>query len=184
MKKSSISTILTCLSGIGVVATTILAVKATPKAVRLCEELRENKEDEPTKLEYAKVAWKCYIPAFAVGVSTIACIFGANVLNKRSQAALMSAYALLDSSYKGYKKKVKDIYGNDAYNNIKNEIARDNYKEISESEDDECKLFFDFNTLKYFRAPMSEILQKVTMDDGMECYIISTPFDLEVNFNY
>lgn len=184
MRKSTMSTILTCLSGIGVVATAVLAVKATPKAVRLCEDLREKKEDEPTKLEYVKTAWKCYIPAAAVGVSTIACMFGANVLNKRGQAALMSAYALMDSSYKGYKKKVKELYGDDADAQVKTEIAKDNYDESEASEDEESELFFDFATLRYFRAPMSEVVQKVKMDDGMECYIIATPFESTSGFLY
>lgn len=177
MKKSAVPTILTCLSSIGVVVTTVLAVRATPKAVRLCEELREKKEEEPTKLEYVKAAWKCYIPAIAAGASTIACMFGANALNKRSQAALMSAYALMDSSYKGYKKKVKELYGDDADAQVKNEIAKDKYEECAEPEDEDAELFFDFATLQYFRAPMSEVLQKVTMDDGMECYIIASPFE-------
>lgn len=183
MKKSTVSTILTCLSGIGVVATTVLAIRATPKAVRLIEEEVSGYDENGvcgtplTKLETVKLCWKCYIPTIAVGVSTITCIFGANMLNKRGQAALMSAYALMDSSYKGYKKKVKELYGDDADTQVKNEIAKDNYEERAEPEDENAELFFDFATLQYFRAPMSEVLQKVTMDDGMECYIIATPFE-------
>lgn len=184
MRKTTVSTILTCLSGVGVIATAVLAVKATPKAVRLCEELRKEKEDEPTKLEYVKTSWKCYIPAAAVGVSTIACMFGANVLSRRGQAALMSAYALMDSSYKGYMKKVKELYGDDADAQVKNEIAKDNYEEVEPSDNEDDELFFDFATLKYFRAPMSEVVQKVKMDDGMECYIIATPFESSAGFQY
>lgn len=48
-------------------------------------------------------AWKCYIPTAAFGLSTIACIMGANALNSRKQAALTSAYALINQSYKEYK---------------------------------------------------------------------------------
>lgn len=184
MKKSAVSTILTCLSSIGVITTTVLAIKATPKAARLCEELQDEKEDPPSKIEYVKVAWRCYIPTLVAGASTIACIFGANILNKQSQAAIMSAYALIDSSYKGYKKKVKELYGDSVDTNVKSEIARDNYDETSEPEDEDSELFFDFSTLQYFRAPMSEVIQKVTMDDGMECYIIATPFESSSGFNY
>lgn len=83
--------------------TAVMAVKATPKALRLIEEAEKEKGKKLTKTETVKVAWTPYIPTVLVGASTIACIFGANVLNKRRQAALMSAYALLDSSYKEYK---------------------------------------------------------------------------------
>ena len=38
-------------------------------------------------------------------------------------------------------------------------------------------MFFDFNTLEYFEAPMSDVIQKTTMEDGMEVYIITSPTD-------
>lgn len=46
---------------------------------------------------------KKYSPAVAIGASTIACIMGANALNRRQQVALTSAYALDQNSYKEYK---------------------------------------------------------------------------------
>ena len=57
------------------------------------------------------------------------CIFGSNVLNKRQQASLASAYALLDTSFKEYKKKVIDLYNEEADIEIRNEIAKDKYEE-------------------------------------------------------
>lgn len=89
------STVLTCLGGIGVVATSIMAIKATPKALELIEEAKKEKGEELSKWETVKVAAPKYIPAMMTGVATIACIFGANVLNKRQQASLISAYASL-----------------------------------------------------------------------------------------
>ena len=104
-------TILTFLGAAGVVATSIAAAKATPKAMALLEKTKEEKGEELTKLEMVKVAGPAYIPAVAIGASTIACIFGANALNKKTQASIMSAYALLNTSYKQYKSKVKELYG-------------------------------------------------------------------------
>ena len=46
--------------------------------------------------------------------------------------------------------------------------------------DDEC-LFYDFVSQQYFSATMDEVIQKVTMDDGLECYIITTPYDLSAS---
>lgn len=190
MKKSTSSVILTCFGAVGVIATTILAVKATPKAMKLIEEEKRNRSEEdqdetPMRpLDYVKVAWKPYIPTLAVGASTIACIFGANVLNRKTQASLMSAYALLNSSYKEYKGKVKELYGDDADRAVKSEIAKDNYEEIKEPLDEDEQLFLDFNSLRYFRAKMEDVVQKVTTDDGLECYIIATPFESVDDFQY
>ena len=170
------STILTCVGAIGVIATTVMAVKATQKAVELLKAAEEEKGEDLTKLETVNVAGPLYIPTVLTGVSTIACIFGANFLNKRNQAALISAYALLDNSYKEYIRKTEELYGDDADAQVKEELAKENYVEgivIPKEEE----LFFDFRTLQYFHAPMDEVIQKVEMEDGLECYIVNTPFD-------
>lgn len=41
--KKNTPTILSCLAGVGVIATTILAVKATPKVSKLIEDVRNKK---------------------------------------------------------------------------------------------------------------------------------------------
>lgn len=111
LKKAS-PTILTCIGAAGVVATAVLAVKATPKADSLIKaDSRRNHDGDPyaaTKLEAVKSCWKCYIPAAATGVATIICIFGANTLNKKQQASLASAYALVNRSYSDYKHSRSD----------------------------------------------------------------------------
>lgn len=170
--KNSSPTILTCIGAIGVVATTVMAVKATPKALAIIEQVKEEKGEDLTKLEVVNVAGPVYIPTVIAGLSTIACIFGANILNKRSQAAIVSAYALLDNSYKEYTKKTEELYGDGANYQVKEELAKENYVEGMVVPKEE-ELFFDFQTLRYFRAPMDEVVQKVEMDDGLECYIIN-----------
>lgn len=94
---------LSCVASAGVVVTAIAAAKATPRAVALVyADSRKKHDGDPyayTKKEAFIAAWKCYIPAVAFGASTIACIMGANALNRRQQAALTSAYALVQSSY-------------------------------------------------------------------------------------
>ena len=117
------SIILTVLGGAGVVATAVTAVKATPKAIKLIEVYEEQKGENLTMLEKVKVAGPNYIPAILIGVGTITCIFGANVLNKRTQASLMSAYALIDNSYKEYKKKVTELYGDETHKEVISSIT-------------------------------------------------------------
>lgn len=157
LKKNS-STILTCIGTAGLVATTITAVKATPKAIMLMEEAREEKGEELTNLEKVKIAGPAYIPTAVLGVSTLACIFGANILNKRGQASLMSAYALVDSKYKDYHKKVNELYGDEAGNKIRSEIAKEKYEENPiPVEDGDKRLYYDYYSNRYFEATPYEV---------------------------
>lgn len=156
-KKHS-STILTVMGIGGVVGTTILAVKATPKALKLLEEAKKDKGDELTPVEAVKVAWKPYIPSVICGFSTIACILGANYLNIKNQASLMSAYALLNNSYQEYKEKAKELHGEDAEKNISHEIV----KAKSQFEDLEVLsgnlLFYDNNSMRFFEASIEHVM--------------------------
>jgi len=152
-------TILTFLGAAGVVATSIAAAKATPKAMALLEKTKEEKGEELTKLEIVKVAGPAYVPAVAIGASTIACIFGANALNKKTQASIMSAYALLDTSYKQYKSKVKELYGENSDRNVKKEIAKDKFKDNDIHINNEKILFFDFYSLRYFESTERLVLK-------------------------
>ncbi len=241
--KQSSPAILTCLGVIGVVTTSVLAVKATPKAVDIIRS-REGIDHEgnyygPAKLEVVQLTWKCYIPAALVGLSTIACIFGANVLNKRNQASLVSAYAMLSESYKQYREAAKSLYGEDADSKIIAEVAKKKYISADDcyiydpDSASEELLFYDSFSQRYFTSTMSSVLNAqyhvnrnfalrgwsdlnelygflgleehsggdvigwsademieggltpwidfenrlVEMDDGLECYIISTLFE-------
>ena len=152
------ATILTCVGSVGVVATTVMAVKATPKAIELLEQAEVGKDEPLTVLEKIQVAGPSYIPTILIGVSTIACVFGANALNKRQQASLLSAYALIDNSYKEYKKKVSALYGENADANVRSEIAKDHYEESDIEYEDDKVLFYDEYRREYFNATMEEVL--------------------------
>lgn len=157
--KKNASTILTCAGGAGVIATSVMAVKATPKALALLENAKEEKGEDLTKLEKVKVAGPAYIPAAITGVATIACIFGANALNKRQQAALMSAYALLDNSYKEYKEKLAELYGEDTVDEISEEIVRDKYDEDPYPVEYGKQLFYDDFSQRYFESTTEDVLR-------------------------
>lgn len=171
-KKNS-STILTTIGAIGVVATAIIAVKETPKAIEILEEAKYEKGEELTVKEKILVAGPFYIPAIATGAATIACIFGANVLNHRNQASLVSAYALLDQSYKDYKRKIVDIYGDEANQKVVEEITKEDIDDVDQVIDKESEVvtIFDGTTLRTFET----VLDKIVTDDGMEIYCIETP---------
>ena len=170
------STILTCLGAAGVVGTSILSANAKTKADSILERAENDKGEKLSKLEAFKAVAPTYIPAVVMGAATIACIFGANVLNARQQATLASAYAILDKSYKEYQKKVRDIHGEEADREVKEAIVKENFDDQVNDSSEEEALFFDFYAAQYFTAKMEDVVQKVTMDDGLECYIISTPY--------
>lgn len=151
--------ILSCLGAIGVVATAVTAVRATPKAWNLCYEVWDESEEgrEPTTFDYVKIGWKAYIPSVAIGAATILCIFGANGLNKRQQSAVTSAYVLLDQAYKEYRGKVKELCGKDGETDIRKAIAKDHYKGGFDVSDDKL-LFYDEISERYFERTMAEVI--------------------------
>lgn len=157
LKRNS-STILTYVGAAGVVATTVTAVKVTPKALKMLEEAKKEKGEELTKGEVVQVAGPVYIPVVLMGAGTMACIFGANILNKQHQAAITSAYALLDQSYKEYKTKAIELYGDDAHEHIREEIAKDNAKDQDMTTDDK-QLFYDEFSGRYFSSTMEEVIK-------------------------
>lgn len=166
LTKEHASTILTCIGATGVITTTILAVKATPEAMKIIEAEKAKKSkivketfyadnkkiqhdkvviEDLTPYEKFKIAWKPYIPAFLTGLGTISCIFGANILNKRTQASLMSSYLLLSKYFNEYKCEANNTYvleeGKNANQTIQKslferKIKKDPPKDISINNDE------------------------------------------------
>lgn len=150
-------TILTCIGAAGVVGTAVMAAKAGTKASKILEQAKIEKGEELTTLEKIDVALPVYIPTILIGAATVTCIFGANTLNKHKQASLVSAYGLLDKSYKEYRKKVEDYYGEGSDEEIVEEIAKDHYEEktvvLAEGE----KLFYDEYSKRFFKATKTRV---------------------------
>ena len=121
--------ILTGLGCAGVVSTTILAAKASPKAIAILEEeveYRKRKKITPmSKIDKVKLTWKCYIPTGVVGATTIGCIIGANTVHTKRNAALASLYVLSESTFREYKSKVVQEIGKPRETKVRDEIAKD-----------------------------------------------------------
>lgn len=161
-------TILAVIGSVGVVATAVTAVRATPKALALIEKTRCEKVDDEnpientpilTPIEVVRTTWQCYIPSVLIGSATIACIFGSNVLNKRQQAALTSAYIFLEQSYKNYRNKAIEMLGTDTDKEIQKEIVKDKAKEedVSAPKSDDVLLFYEEHYGKFFERTMLEV---------------------------
>ena len=166
------TTILAIASTAGVIATAIISAKATPKALSVLSEAESNKGEELTTLEKVKIVAPIYIPTALVGASTVLCIVGANLLDKRKQASLTSAYALVNSSYKQYKDKLKELYGEEVHNDVVNAIAIEKTKDVKirserllsscdlgDDETSETRLFYDEFSGRYFESTMNKVIQ-------------------------
>lgn len=126
--------ILLATGTVGVVASTVIACKATLKVEAIVDEAKEkidtihqvsadpamaekySEEDSKKDLAivYTQTAVKfvkLYGPSVAIGAASLACMIGSNhILNKRN-AALAAAYAAVDKSFKEYRGRVIERFG-------------------------------------------------------------------------
>lgn len=142
------SEILTGLGIAGAVTSTIFAVKATPKAMRLIEKAEDHgiglisKGDNdqnwtyrPLKTkEIVKVTWKCYIPAVTTGVFSIACIIGAQSVNARRTAALATAYKLSEKALSEFKESAAEVIGEEKLKEVKQKVAERKVEQVTDDE--------------------------------------------------
>lgn len=134
------------LIGLGIagsIISVVLAVKATPKALKKIEETKEEKEtDTLTKTETVKAAWKCYIPTAITLSSSIACVIGATSISTKRGAALVAAYKIAETSLEELKTKATEALGEEKMADVKKQIMQDRVnetpnpkKDISEGSD-------------------------------------------------
>lgn len=113
----------------GMLSSTILAVKATPKVYTMIEKEKEVRrlecEPELTKVDILKMSWKPYLPAvISFGAST-ACLIGANSVNAKRNAMLATAYKLSERALVEYKDKVIEVVGEEKEKEIRDKVAKD-----------------------------------------------------------
>lgn len=133
------------LTGIGIsgmITSTVLAVKATPKALQLLSEAERQKEadniysekEEPkeyeklTTKEIVKTTWKVYIPSLLYGASGMTCILLANAIHNKRNGALSAAYILSEETFNRYKYNVSKAIGDKK----EKEIRKETDKQIEE----------------------------------------------------
>lgn len=121
--------ILTGIGIAGMITTTILAVRATPKALELIDDKKNEFDMYPTEklhpIEVVKTTWKCYLPATITGVTSVACLIGASSVNSRRNAALATAYNLSASALTEYKTKVLETVGEKKEQLIRDKVAEE-----------------------------------------------------------
>ena len=129
--------ILTGIGVAGMVTTTILAVKATPKACLLINDRKDELEVEKlSATELVKTTWKCYIPAAVTCGASIACLVGASSVNCKRNAVLATAYKLSEAALSEYKDAVIETIGEKKEQSVRDKVAEERLKKnpVSKSE--------------------------------------------------
>lgn len=157
--KRAVPTILTVVAAIGCVGSVISAINDTPKALKLIEQTERARGEPLDKIEKVKVVLPAYIPTMALTVGTISAIFGANVCNKRQQAALVSAYSMLDASFKRYRKTANECFGEDADKHISENVAFNEFQEqkFPKPNKPDTYIFYDEYSNRFFERTMLEV---------------------------
>ena len=143
---------------VGVVTGTVMACRATLKLNDILEEAQETRDkikevasnpdyedkytEEDAKKDLAvnyiqtgvKVA-KLYAPAVAVGVAGVGCVLASHDIMKKRNVALSAAYLTVDKSFKEYKQRVVDRFGEEVEKEIRYGIKAEEIVETVTDED-------------------------------------------------
>lgn len=129
--KSAILAGTAIVTGIG---TTVLAVRATVKAVKDVEDVKGVKIDSDTEAEEAKISkkeivkavWKHYIPVVIGTTVTVVCIVCAHRVDAKRIAAATSALVLSEKMRKELEHKTINELGHEKFKEIKKAIFKEN----------------------------------------------------------
>lgn len=185
--------ILTGIGIAGMVTTTILAVKATPKAIKLIEaEKRAKHVDALSPVDTIKTVWKCYIPAAMTGVSSIACLIGSNAINAKRNAALTTVYTLSEMARNEYKEKVIETIGEKKERTIKEKVDAERIKKdpVSKKEviitEKGTTLCYDHVFGRYFKSDIDLInraMNKINREIVINMYASLNDFYAELGLS-
>ena len=184
------------LMGIGIagmITTTVLAVKATPKALMLLEDARYEKGEDLTAVEKVKACWKCYVPATVTGVSSVACLVGASSIHAKRNAVLATAYKLSETALTEYQEKVIETIGERKEKAVREKIDKDHIDQnpVSKNQvivtDRGATLCYDYHSGRYFNSDIELIKKAVNnLNSQMlrEDYVSLNDFYDELNLSH
>ena len=188
--------ILTGLGIAGMITSTVLAVKATPKALKLIEQeknrqnrdIREEAEkngqtkcnqiSELKPIDTIKTTWKCYVPAAVTGAVSIGCLVGASRVHLKRNALLATAYKLSENALTEYKEKVVETIGEKKEKVIKEKIHKDHLEKNPSNKGDIVVIgggtsrCYDYHSGRRFMSSMDAInkainnVNKRLLNDG------------------
>ena len=171
----------------GMLTTTVLAVKATPKAITLIEEKKKELDvDKLTPVETVKTAWKCYIPAAISGVAATACIICSNSVHAKRYSALATAYKISETAFTEYRDKVIETIGEKKERTVRDKVSKDQVDNNQVHKTDIIitgkgnTLCFDPLSHRYFYSDLEKIHRAA---NKLNYEINTCPFDDGVTLN-
>lgn len=157
--------ILTAAGTIGLVVAGIIAVKETPKAIKIKEEYesRVDTEEPITLVDEIKICWKVYLPSVLIGTLSIVSIIFARRLDAKRMAAWAAAYQISETSINRLEQSIKDEYGEKKLKKMQDKadlkvmeehpIVPDQIIDTGDGDD----LFCDYYSGHYFRSSVNAI---------------------------
>lgn len=152
--KANSNWLLAAFTALGVVLTAEEAIRATVKAVKVCEEkqLKDGKE-------IVKTVWKLYIPMVGFFLLTTVAIGGNAHINARRLTTAAGLIALKEADLKSFKDKAKEMLGERKVDKIEDEVERDIVDQNPPPTEDKIRktghgndLFREYLTGQYIRA--------------------------------
>lgn len=153
----------------GLVLSIAGAVRATVKAVRMCDAKKQAEGKEKlTKKEIVKLTWKTFAPVAASTVLSIPCVIMGNRISNKRAAALAAAYSISESALQQYQAKAKEIVGEKTEQVIKDAVTKDQ-AQIKAPENktetlmmvtnDEEQLIYEPLSDRYFKSTWNKVMQ-------------------------
>ena len=136
--------ILTALSVSGAITSVYLAAKGAFQAAEIIREAEDHRNEtnaidggDIPEIDFKKKAeltWKVYIPAATCLAMTVTATICANRVSERRAAAMASAYAFAEKSFKEYREKTVKKVGKTKEQAIRDEIVQDRIAEHQPSQ--------------------------------------------------
>ena len=141
---------------VGVVGSLVMACKATTKLSDVLEESKEQldkikevaadpayeekysqddakKDTTITYVQTAMKVTKLYAPSVILCASSLGCLLASNNILKKRNAALSAAYMTVDKSFKEYRKRVADRFGEEVEKEIRYNIKAEEITKVDEN---------------------------------------------------
>lgn len=185
--------IITGIGVAGMIGSTVMAVRATPKALDILAQAEYEKGDKLTKKECVKDAWKVYVPAAVLCASSAACIIGATAKSAKCNAALATAYEISTNTLREYKSKAVETFGENKVKKMEQEIAQDkvNNHPVSSSQviiaTTGDTLFYDELSDRYFKGDLEQIrksINELNRDLNLNMYVSLSEFYDKLNLKH
>lgn len=169
LAKKNSPALLTACSVVAMGSACVLTGIGTVKAMEKAKEMERETDHVPSKMDYVKACWKCYIPAVATGTISAACAIGSQKINSSRVAAMAAAYTITDTALKEFKEKAVEVVGEKKVEQIEDKVAEKQIEKKPFSTVDESlipvlggtTLCFDSISARYFYSDHDYIMKRL-----------------------